>query len=204
MTRKNLLDQRRSRAWQTHDEDWSRIETALAGAHGKEFSRELQFHPPDIFRDVVRTVRICGPSQCIAANILFEGLAVGLYVLQRLAERKAQMKTILVRQIGASELRSHVLNVCGREAECLEICKAPPRLAKVGLNPKGVPESSGAILLPSGGPQRVSICHPKAGLVWIVTKQVFAELQRFPIAACPVECRRLVIPMAEIVRLVLK
>src|SRR5262249_22291723 len=124
----NLFDQRRAGTRQTENEDRTRRLAALALVALEEGTRILRLDASYDFAVLVGIVGKVDAAQGIRPGITFERFLEFALVLERLAERKVQAESRLVRQIGAPKLLAHPLDFSRRETVRLESSESPPAL----------------------------------------------------------------------------
>src|ERR1700686_4614664 len=91
---KDLLDERGTGARQPDDENRIRVRHADAHARDKELRRAHLDLPARVRVGDVRMVAAFGALECVAALVKLPGFRVLVPVLERLAEREAQMVAI--------------------------------------------------------------------------------------------------------------
>src|SRR5579862_27226 len=142
MAGQDLLDQRRARARHADDEDRIAGLASRAAPRREELRRERRARAAQVIAQRLRLIFHGFAAQRVGEAVLFEGFFVETFVLQRLAEREMEVEAVLVLDVASRDLLAHRGRVVRREAEGLEVRKAPPRLAEAGLEAEALAISS--------------------------------------------------------------
>ena len=157
----DLLDQRRARARQADDEDRIAPLAARPLELGEVFRREQRLAVLHVDARHLGVVAERRALERVAFLVALErGRVIGL-VLQRLAEREADLDTALDRQVGGGEQRPHRLDLGVLEAEGFEVGQRPIGLADLGeaLDDRAIGRDR--ILAAPGGAQGMGIGEPR-------------------------------------------
>ena len=130
MRGEDLLQQGRAGTRQADDEDRVGPVAAETLPRRQEIWREQRFLQPDIAVDRLGAIADLALLQRIAALVTAEGLAVVAAILQRLAEREAEMIAVDRRGLGPRLLRLHAGDLVLGETIGLEIGQAPISVAE--------------------------------------------------------------------------
>src|SRR5215475_14790870 len=129
MRGEDLLDERRARARESHDEYGTRSLASPAATCGEELRGEGLFYDAGVVPDARRPVARLGLLQRVAALVVAERPLVLPAVFECLAERKAQVIVVGRLDSGARFLGAHGRDLLIREGVFLQIGEAPVGLA---------------------------------------------------------------------------
>ena len=83
---------------------------------------------------LVCAVRYLGTTNRIGVRIAFERRRIVTRILQRLAQREAEMQALVVIQIQSLQLRAHRCDIGLVEAHGLQVGQAPPGTSEAGVD----------------------------------------------------------------------
>ncbi len=130
MARQDLFDQGRARAREADDEDGIGRIVAPGLAFGEEIGAEQFDRAPHAGAGVVGAIGKAGAAAGIAALIELEGFGMLARVFQGLAQGELELAVLLGIEVAALQLLAHGGDVFRREAEGLQVGKAPPGFAE--------------------------------------------------------------------------
>ena len=134
----DLLEQRRSGPRQPDDEDGRRIVAAPALALLEELARAEFDLLADRPLERLRTVVALRLLERIAPRVELERLVVLAAILERLAEREAEVIAVRRAECAGVDLLAHGRDLRVREAIGLEVGEAPVRVAEIRALPRGL------------------------------------------------------------------
>ena len=109
-------------------------------------------------------------------RVVRERCGVFAAILERLAQCEVEMIAILGSEVVAGELCTHRVDLCVVEAERLEVCEAPVRLAEMRCQLEAPEIGVDALALAVGGLEHVPVAHPGLGLLRILAQHLGIEL----------------------------
>ena len=157
-----MLNQRRAGARQPDDEDRIGARAAIALARGEEFARANLALAHEAALERAGIIMAVTLFQRVAALIMTEGLGEFAAILERLAQREAQMVAVDDRGGWSCLLGPHVLDFLVREAIGLEVREAPVGVAEARPRPRGCPIGLDRLRLPADSLQ--GMCDRKVQL----------------------------------------
>ena len=132
---------------------------------------------------------------------MLERLRIFVCIFERLAHRELELKSTVGIQIAALQLLAHRNEILGTEAEGLQVCHAPVRLAGARIKRDAFAVSSDGASEEACGFQRIAIAHPDSRTVRVFHEDLVVESDRLLVVADPAQDHCLEIPIPRMFRL---
>ena len=168
MTREDLLDERRSGARHTNDEDRIRCPRAGPRARVQEFRHEQCLRAAHVRFAFGRAVPMLLATYRRTRRVVGEGFLVRRRILECLAERVLEMQAIVVAEISPGECAPDRADVGVREAKGFEVGETPVRLTEGRLKVDGAAVCGDTVVEAPCSFQRVPVAQPDLGLLRVL------------------------------------